>query len=210
MRPGRLLPLSLISMALGACSLLPPWIAGAPTPAPTSSKSSANIAERQTVSTLRTAGMELNGAYRLDSGDRVRVLVAGQDALSNSYEVDAGGAIEIASIGRVPARGLNTVQLSGVIERRLKQNKLREAHVAVQIETYRPFTIRGEVANPGQYPYVNNMTTETAIAIAGGLKPSASKDAVTVSSDGQDGARGPSALTSPVQPGEVVTVPEER
>lgn len=211
MRPGRLLPLSLISMALGACSLLPPWIAGAPTPAPTSSKSSANIAERQTVSTLRTAGMELNGAYRLDSGDRVRVLVAGQDALSNSYEVDAGGAIEIASIGRVPARGLNTVQLSGVIERRLKQNKLREAHVAVQIETYRPFTIRGEVANPGQYPYVNNMTTETAIAIAGGLKPSANKNAVTVSSDGQEGAaRGPAPLTSPVQPGEVVTVTEER
>jgi polysaccharide export outer membrane protein len=210
MRPGRLLPLSLISILLGACSLLPPWFAGTPTPTSSSNKSSANIAERQTLSTPRAGGIELNGAYRLDTGDRVRVLVAGQDALSNSYELDAGGAIEIVSIGRVLARGLNTIQLSGVIERRLKQNKLRKAHVAVQIETYRPFTIRGEVANPGQYPYVNNMTTETAIAIAGGLKPRANKDAVTVSSDGQDGARAPSALTSPVQPGEVVTVTEER
>ena len=37
----------------------------------------------------RVAAVELNGAYRLDSGDRVRVVVSGQDALSNSYDVEA-------------------------------------------------------------------------------------------------------------------------
>jgi polysaccharide export outer membrane protein len=150
-------------------------------------------------------------SYKLDAGDRVRVVVAGKDDLSGSYEVKAGGAIEIPSLGMVSARGLSTVQLSGAIARRLKQNKVRDAHVAVQVETFRPFTIRGGVANPGQYPYVNNMTAETAIAIAGGLKAGADKSAVTITGSVQGGAaRGPASLNSPIQPGDTVTVPEER
>jgi polysaccharide export outer membrane protein len=155
--------------------------------------------------------MEANGAYRLDSGDHVRVVVAGQDALSNSYEVDGRGAIEISSIGKVSARGLNTIQLSSAIERRLKQSNMREAHVAVQIETYRPITIRGEVANPGQYPYVNNMTTETAIEMAGGLKAGADKKKVSING-GEPEAAAPvsSSADSPVRPGDTVVVPEER
>ena len=198
-------------MALGACSLLPPWLGGTPAPAQMSSRSSANVVARQPVSTPRAANTEINGAYRLDSGDRVRVVVAGQDALSNSYEVDGRGAIEISSIGRVSARGLNAIQLSSAIERRLKQSNVREAHVAVQIETYRPITIRGEVANPGQYPYVNNMTTETAIEMAGGLKASADKKKVTINGGESDAAVPVSSpADSPVRPGDTVVVPEER
>jgi len=84
MRPSRLLPLSLISMVLGACSLLPQWLGGEPSPAQPSSKSPARVVERPTVPVPRTATAETNGAYRLDSGDRVRIVVAGHDALSNS------------------------------------------------------------------------------------------------------------------------------
>ena len=40
---------------------------------------------------------------------------------------------------------------------------------------YRPFFILGEVTLPGQYPYVPNMTVETAVAIAGGYTPRAFK-----------------------------------
>jgi polysaccharide export outer membrane protein len=212
MRPTRLLPLSLVALVLGGCSFQLPWM----TSTPGGDKISANVADRpnmaskQTVSPPRVVAAESNGPYRLDSGDRVRVVVSGQDALSNSYDVDGNGAIEIPSIGTVPARGLDTIQLSGAIGRRLKQNNVREPHVAVQIETYRPFTIRGEVANPGQYPYVNNMTTETAIAIAGGLKPRTDKSAVTVSNTQGDATRVPAPLSSPVRPGDTVIVTEER
>ena len=48
----------------------------------------------------------------------------------------------------------------------------------VEIEAYRPFFILGEVTNPGQYPYVANMTAETAMAIAGGFAPRATKSKV--------------------------------
>jgi polysaccharide export outer membrane protein len=212
MRPSRLLAMSLVSLALGGCALQLPWATSALDGDKVSAvvPNKANVASKQTEKPTRAAGVEISGSYRLDSGDRVRVVVSGQDALSNSYEVGGSGAIEIPSIGTLPARGLNTIQLSGAIARRLKQNNVREPHVAVQIETYRPFTIRGEVANPGQYPYVNNMTTETAIEIAGGLKPRAEKSAVTVSNAEGDATRVPAPLSSPVRPGDTVVVTEER
>ena len=50
----------------------------------------------------------------------------------------------------------------------------------MEIEAYRPFFILGEVAAPGQYPYVPNMTVESAVAIAGGFSPRARRDRVTV------------------------------
>ena len=46
---------------------------------------------------------------------------------------------------------------------------LREPQVAIDIESYRPFFIMGEVTAPGQYPYVAGLTVESAIAIAGGF-----------------------------------------
>jgi polysaccharide export outer membrane protein len=212
MRPTHLLPLSLVALVLGGCSIQLPWMISSPASDKVAANGpdKANVASKQTASPTRVAAPESSGPYRLDSGDRVRVVVSGQDALSNSYDVDGNGAIEIPSIGTVPARGLNTIQLSGAIARRLKQNNVREAPVAVQIETYRPFTIRGEVANPGQYPYVNNMTAETAIAIAGGLKPRAEKRAVSVSNSQGVATRVPAPLSSPVRPGDTVVVTEER
>ena len=52
--------------------------------------------------------------------------------------------------------------------------------MAVEIDSYRPFFILGEVAAPGQYPYVPNMTVESAVAIAGGFSPRARRDRVTL------------------------------
>ena len=107
--------------------------------------------------------------YTLDSGDRLRVVVFGQDGLTNSYVVDASGDIAMPLIGSVAARGLTTDQLSARIADLLRQGYVRDPHVAVEIEAYRPFFILGEVTQPGQYPYVANMTVETAVAIAGGF-----------------------------------------
>ena len=43
--------------------------------------------------------------YTLASGDRLRVIVFGQDGLSNSYSIDGGGSISMPLIGIVPAKG---------------------------------------------------------------------------------------------------------
>jgi len=149
------------------------------------------------------------GPYRLDSGDKLRVVVFGQDALSNSYLVDADGAVALPLIGAVPGRGRTTAQLSGAIAGRLKQSYVREPSVAVEVETYRPFFVLGEVTYPGQYPYVPNMTAENAGAGAGGFTPRAAKDRVTPTRKVQGRTlRYAMRLQSPLRPGDTVTVAE--
>ncbi len=147
--------------------------------------------------------------YTLDAGDKLRVVVFGQDGISNSYVVDAGGNVNLPLIGTVPARGATTQQFSQAIAERLKQGYVREPHVSVEVETYRPFFILGEVTNPGQYPYVADITVEKAIAIAGGFSPRASKSKVEVtrSVPGQS-FKGNVPLAYPLRPGDTVVVKE--
>ena len=148
-------------------------------------------------------------AYLLDSGDKLRVVVFGQDGLSNSYAVDAAGNITMPLIGGVSARAQTTSGLSQSIAGKLRNGYIREPHVAVEIEAYRPFFILGEVTAPGQYPYVANMTAETAIAIAGGFSPRAYKGTVDVSRtvDGQL-YRGKVPLAFQLRPGDTILVSE--
>ena len=148
-------------------------------------------------------------AYTLDSGDKLRVVVFGQDGITNSYIVGADGNVNLPLVGAVPARGFTTAQLSQMISERLKQGYVREPHVSVEVETYRPFFILGEVTTPGQYPYVANMTAETAIAIAGGFSPRADKRQVelTRNASGQS-FKGEVPLSYPVRPGDTIQVKE--
>ena len=83
------------------------------------------------------------------------------------------GNVTMPLIGSARARALTTQQLSRAIAERLRNGFIREPHVAVEVEIYRPFFILGEVTAPGQYPYVPDMTVETAVAIAGGFTPRA-------------------------------------
>src|SRR5262249_49744071 len=58
--------------------------------------------------------------YRLDAGDKLRVIVFGQENLSNSYAVDAGGYITMPLIGTVKARDLTAFALSSEIAGKLR------------------------------------------------------------------------------------------
>src|SRR6202163_2768533 len=91
-------------------------------------------------------------AYRLDAGDKLRVMVYGQEGLTNTYAIDAGGSITMPLIGAVPARRRTPAGVASAISAKLRNGYIREPSVAVEIETYRPFFILGEVAAPGQYP----------------------------------------------------------
>jgi polysaccharide export outer membrane protein len=150
-----------------------------------------------------------DAAYHLDAGDRLRVVIYGQEGLTNTYAIDAAGSITMPLIGSVPARGRTPAGLAGEIAARLRNGFIREPSVAVEIDAYRPFFILGEVAAPGQYPYVPNMTVESAVAIAGGFSPRAKRDAVTVThSDASGAGRFVVPLGTPIGPGDTVFVGE--
>ena len=148
-------------------------------------------------------------AYRLDAGDKLRVVVYGQEGLTNTYAIDAGGAITMPLIGSVPARGRTPAGLASEITGRLRNGYIRDPSVAVEIESYRPFFILGEVAAPGQYPYVPNMSVESAVAIAGGFSPRARRDRVTLThTDRPASMRMVVPLGTPIGPGDTVLVGE--
>ncbi|HKA76383.1 MAG TPA: polysaccharide biosynthesis/export family protein [Pseudolabrys sp.] len=148
-------------------------------------------------------------AYTLDAGDKLRVVVFGQDGITNSYTVDASGKVNMPLIGAVAARGLTNQQLAAAITAKLKQGFVREPHVTVEVETYRPFFILGEVTTPGQYPFVANMTAEMAVAIAGGFAPRAFKKTVELTrrAGGQQ-IHTEVPLDFPVRPGDTIVVKE--
>ena len=150
-----------------------------------------------------------DGAYRLDAGDRLRVVVYGQEGLTNTYAISAGGSITMPLIGSVPARGRTPAGLAADITAKLRNGFIREPSVAVEIEAYRPFFILGEVAAPGQYPYVPNMTVESAVAIAGGFSPRARRDRVTIThTDASGSMRTVVPLGTALSPGDTVLVGE--
>ena len=147
--------------------------------------------------------------YRLDAGDKLRIVVFGQQGISGTYLVDAGGNVSLPLVGTVSARGATTEALARRISARLKQGYVRDPHVTVTIEGYRPFFILGEVTTPGQYPYVPNMTVENAIAVAGGFSPRAKKGTVELTRNA-GGQRYTSnvPLNYTLSPGDTVVVKE--
>src|ERR1700731_621783 len=150
-----------------------------------------------------------DAAYRLDAGDKLRVVVYGQEGLTNTYSIDAGGSITMPLIGAVPARGRTPAGLAAAISAKLRNGYIREPSVAVEVEAYRPFFILGEVAAPGQYPYVPNMSVESAVAIAGGFSPRAKRDSVTLThSDASGTGRFIVPLGTQLGPGDTVLVSE--
>jgi polysaccharide biosynthesis/export protein len=160
---------------------------------------------------MRTAAFNdnLDAPYTLNSGDKVRVLVFGQENLSNIYTVDGSGRISMPLIGLVPVSGRTTAQLEADVGARLRNGYVREPHVAIEVEQYRPFFVLGEVSQSGQFPFVNGMTAQTAVAIAGGFSPRAVRDGVQLSRtvDGQI-VTGFVPLSYPIRPGDTVTITE--
>jgi len=149
------------------------------------------------------------GPYILASGDRLRVIVFGQDNLSNIYTVDGEGRVAMPLIGPVRVGGGTTEAAAGAIEARLRKGFIREPKVTVEIEVHRPFFILGEVLNPGQFPYVNGMSVQTAVAIAGGFSPRASQSYAEITRPIPEGlvtANVP--ITYPMKPGDTILIKE--
>ena len=201
MRLGRLLLVLMLAPAASGCLR---------TPVPTASVAPVPVAVAAPV--VRPPALPPDDPpYTLDSGDKLRVVVFGQDGLTNSYAVAAGGHITMPLIGSVTARGATTEELARTIAERLRRGYIREPHVAIEIEAYRPFFILGEVTFPGQYPYVPNMTVETAVAIAGGFTPRAHRWDVQIDrpvAPGGGRSRGSVPLLTRVRPGDTVIIKE--
>lgn len=147
--------------------------------------------------------------YPLAAGDRVRVIVFGQDSLSNTYAVDGSGRISMPLIGSVPVFGRDPVAVEQEIAARLRNGFVRDPRVSVEVEAFRPFFVLGEVQSGGQFPYVDGMTARTAVAIAGGFSPRGYQGGVDLTRvlSGEP-VTGRVPLDTLIRPGDTITVRE--
>jgi polysaccharide export outer membrane protein len=150
------------------------------------------------------------GPYRLGVNEEVRVITFGEQQLTGQFRIDDRGDIAVPLLGPIPAIGHTTGELERSIELRLKDKGIMQApSVLVDIVSYRPVFILGEVNKPGQYPYQPGMTVLTAVAVAGGFTYRAVTDYASILRDIDGHAvegRVPRSMS--VEPGDVIDIYE--
>lgn len=146
--------------------------------------------------------------YHLGAGDKLKVVVFGEEDASGEYEIDATGAISVRLLGRVQVKGLTVSEVEQtLIDQYRGRGFFRNPRISIELTNLRPFFILGEVEKRGSYPYVNGLTVAQAVAIASGYTYRASKSRITVQRAGAPKDK-PATEDTPVYPGDIVRVPE--
>jgi polysaccharide biosynthesis/export protein len=152
---------------------------------------------------------EFAGGYRVGSGDKLSIKVAGETDLTGEYPVDASGAISMPYVQTVTVAGLSTPQIEKILTGKLRAGYLRDPHLSVQVTSLRPFFILGEVTTAGSYAYQAGMTVQNAIAIGGGYNTRADKTDVLITRRNAKGtATFKVPVTTQVFPGDIVYIRE--
>ena len=70
------------------------------------------------------------GALRLQSGDKIKVIVFGEDRLSGDYDIDSAGSVSLPLAGTVQAAGLTKQELERELAKKFRGEYLRnpESH----------------------------------------------------------------------------------
>ena len=145
---------------------------------------------------------------RFAPGDKVRVIVFGEDKISGEYQIDIAGSLSLPLVGNLQAAGLTKPELEQALISKLK-SELRNPRVSVEVVSFRPFYLLGEVKNPGEFPYRTGLNVLSAIAIGGGATYRANTSTVLIQRSGTTEMKEfPQSPTVPVFPGDVVRVPE--
>ena len=160
-------------------------------------------AEQQSLAAAATA------PPTLQPGDKINVIVFGEQKLSGQYEIDQSGQISLPLSGTIKAQGLTQRELEQALAQKFRSEYLRNPKVTVTVMTLAPYYMMGEVKNPGQFAYKSGLNVLTAMAIAGGPTYRASRNTVEIQRRGETTKRDyPISASVPVLPGDVINVPE--
>lgn len=146
--------------------------------------------------------------YRLGPGDKLQVTVFGHPDLSVQAVIGGAGAIAMPLVGQVKATQLTVPELQDAVAEALARDYVRNPRVVVDVLSYRPFFILGEVKNPGKYDYVLGMDARQAIAVAGGYSKRAKEEPFILIRENRDGAAETLRAfeDTPVYPGDTIRV----
>lgn len=151
----------------------------------------------------------IENSYALGSGDKVRVIVFGEEDLSGEFVVDDTGFVSLPLIGQIAATGRTVRQLEQDIAAKLGAQYLKDPRVSIEVLGYRPFYIIGEVNKPGEYTFVAGMSVLNAVAMAGGYSTRANESSVYIKRKAAaEEEKFPADATTKLEPGDIVNVVE--
>lgn len=148
-------------------------------------------------------------SYRLGAGDKMKITVYGEQDLSGEFLVSSNGRVQFPLVGEVQAVNLTAQEFAKALTAELGAKYLRNPKVSIEIQTFRPFYIIGEVNKPGEYAYESGLSLHGAVALAGGYTYRANDSNVYIRRVGSD-AETAMRVTGQIKiyPGDVVRIPE--
>ena len=145
----------------------------------------------------------------LQPGEKIKVTVFGEDRLSGEYEIDPAGFVSLPLAGTIKAAGLSKQQLEQSLAAKFRGEYLKNPKVTVDVSSFKPFYVLGEVTKPGEYQFKSGLNVMSALALAGGTTYRASRSTVMIQHAGESGFRDyPLTPAIPVLPGDLIRVPE--
>lgn len=160
--------------------------------------------------TLPRAPLVSESSYSLGRGDRIKVAVYGQPALTGEFAVNGDGEVSLPLVGTMKVKNLTITQFRSELEARLARDFFRNPQVSAEIVNFRPVYVLGEVAAPGEFRFEEGMTVYSLVARAGGFSYRADKKRVYIRHDSAPNEVGYSLESgSAVQPGDTVRIGEK-
>ncbi|WP_246748726.1 polysaccharide biosynthesis/export family protein [Rhizobium setariae] len=109
--------------------------------------------------------------YRLSPGDIVTFDFLDDAELPVTLTVTSDGDVQFPLVGDVRIAGLTVTQALAALREQYKSRQiLNDPKIALNITTFRPIFVLGEVKTPGSFPYYPGLTVEQAIGLAGGTQ----------------------------------------
>ena len=188
-------------------TVIPPAASAPAMPGP-----SALAAARPPVSAQMTAPVgpgEVGADYVLGSADKIRITVFGEPSLTGEYFVSSSGKVSLPLAGEVQAAGLTLRDFHDHVVKSLQDGYLKDPKVSLEVLTFRPFYILGEVTKPGQYPYTSGLTVFNAVATAGGFTYRANTRKVLIKRASEPAEHEvPLSAETTISPGDTIRIPE--
>ncbi|MEL6977851.1 MAG: polysaccharide biosynthesis/export family protein [Pseudomonadota bacterium] len=155
---------------------------------------------------LLGGGAAASEAYRLSSGDALKITVFDEPKLSGDFTLDDAGVLSFPLVGDVAARGMTTSELEGALDRKLRGDYLVNPRIAIDVLSYKPFSILGEVKSPGRLPYAANLNVLDAVAMAGGFTLRANRNAIEITRGGATKDTFEARQETLILPGDIIRV----
>jgi protein involved in polysaccharide export with SLBB domain len=162
------------------------------------------------------------GDYMLSTSDTLEMAIFREPDLTTRSKIANDGSVQLPLVGEVKVAGLTIREAREVIRRLYDADYLVNPQVYLNLVDFaeRKFTILGQVAKPGAYPFPGGrpLGLLEAVGMAGGFTRSADKGKVIVKRTAEGGTEGTIKVnakklsgnneTFTIQPGDVINVGE--